>query len=76
MKAKAARRKCKLCCRTRHFSIFVLVLFCLTCSSCRINATVIGSKPGGKRGKGRETKKPEEDLAEEPEADENDDVDE
>lgn len=41
-----------------------------------INATVIGSKPGGKRGKGRETKKAEEDLAEEPEADENDDVDE
>ncbi|KAF8816727.1 hypothetical protein BYT27DRAFT_7237857 [Phlegmacium glaucopus] len=41
-----------------------------------INATVIGSKPGGKKGKGNryaEAKKPEEDSAEEPEADENDD---
>jgi len=54
----------------------ILVLFYLTCFFSfrgRINATVIGSKPSGKKGKGNEVKKPEEDLAEEPEADEKDD---
>ena len=54
----------------RHF----LSLITYRVFSYRVNATVIGSKRGGKRGKDPKAKKPEEDL-EELEPDEPDEID-